>query len=492
MSHVEELKLFVAARLHAAASEILSVIVKTINNYEEETARLKEENKRHSSLLEIILKKKLPKKKACHVTNSTTVEVAAKPTADPWNDPDAEDSAAGPSALDSGDICKTKKLVFNSNIGRQTVFISKEHFLKFSNVRNCLFCFKQVLATEEHLMKRHYDIAVHFIKDGIEQLVIPCMCSEKIQDRSHWHCPCCEKVIYRRCTLEVHLSKQHNFTVLHPDQVTGNHHLPFTISFEEEPLSLEDLCQEELSSPEQQEKTASLLLPMQNKAATGRRLNVLDAKHSGQPEQYSFHRNQAQDPGTDICLDTRIQDMRAVIIMENNTTQVTETRQDSGVGKVLDSAGKMQHPNLTGVVTKGKCFSNTGESMTIEAASSSSDGLSPPSKKHAKNRSADLNLNTVKTDLPASKDCIGSYYCKACGEIFHYMHKLKIHVQKHVRDKICICGICGKSLEHSKSLHKHLQNHNKNICGTCGKQFSSDSRLQQHKSFHRPKTRNAK
>ncbi|MEQ2307136.1 hypothetical protein AMECASPLE_015218 [Ameca splendens] len=118
-------------------------------------------------------------------------------------------------------------------------------------------------------MKRHYDIAVHFIKDGIEQFAIPCMCSEKIQDRSHWHCPCCEKIIYRRCTLKVHLSKQHNFTVQHPDQVTGNHHMPFNISFEEEPLSLEDLCQEELSSPEQQEKTASLLLPMQKKAATG-------------------------------------------------------------------------------------------------------------------------------------------------------------------------------------------------------------------------------
>ncbi|XP_047240296.1 zinc finger and SCAN domain-containing protein 12-like isoform X2 [Girardinichthys multiradiatus] len=435
MSHVEELKLFVAARLHAAASEILSVIVKTINNYEEETARLKEENKRHSSLLEIKLKKKLPKKKACHVTNSTTAEVAAKPTidptADPRNNPDAEDSAAGPSALDLGDICKTKKLIFNSNI-------------------------------------------------------------EKIQDRSHWHCPCCEKIIYRRCTLKVHLSKQHNFTVLHPDQVTGNHHMPFNISFEEEPFSLEDLRQEEFSSPEQQEKTASLLLPMQKKAATGRCLNVVDAKHNSQPEQYSFHQNQAPEAGTDICLDTRIQDMREVIIMENNTTQVMETRQNSGVGKVLDSAGKMQHPNLTSVVTKGKCFSNTGESMAIQAASSSSDGLCPPSKKHAKNRSADLNLNTVKTELPASQDCIESYYCTACGEIFHYMHKLKMHVQKHVRDKICICGICGESLERSKSLHKHLQNHNKNICGTFGRQFSSNSRLQQHKSFHQPKTRNTK
>lgn len=62
MSQLEELKLFVAGRLRTATSEILDVIDKTIEAYEQEVTRLKEENKRHSSLLEIILKKKLPKK----------------------------------------------------------------------------------------------------------------------------------------------------------------------------------------------------------------------------------------------------------------------------------------------------------------------------------------------------------------------------------------------------------------------------------------------
>ncbi|KAM4724821.1 uncharacterized protein FYW61_013117 isoform 2-T2 [Anableps anableps] len=501
MSQLEELKLFVAERLRAATSEILAVMDKTVGIYDKEVTRLKEENKRHSSLLEIILNKKLPKKQGCHVTNSATVEVAAKPAADrsaapAVKDSTDEDSAAGPSALESGVDCKTKKSIFSSTIGQQTVFISKEHLLRCSNMGNCFFCFKQVPATNHHLMKRHYDIAVHFIHDGIEKFVIPCMCSEKIQERSHWHCPCCKKVIYRRCIFEVHLSKQHRYVVLQTNHVAGSHRLPHTVLSEEESSSPEDWTEEELSSLEQQDKTASLPLQIkEEEIETGKCLKVEDAQHIGnsQPEQCSLYPNQAQNPGMNTCLDNHIQDIREVIVMENGTIQVMKTHQNSRFDKVQDSVRKMQHPNETGVVIKGKWRSYTAESITTQATSSSSDDLSPPSKKHAKKQLAGLNLNTVKTELSASQNHTGSYYCKACGEIFHYFHKLKMHVQKHARDKICICGICGKSLMHSESLHEHLQNHNKkNICGTCGKQFSSQSRLQQHKTFHQPKTLNTK
>ncbi|XP_014849706.1 PREDICTED: zinc finger protein 432-like [Poecilia mexicana] len=486
MSQLEELKLFVAGRLRTATSEILAVIDKTIEVYEQEVTRLKEENKRHSSLLEIILKKKLPKKQGCHVTNTTTAEVAAKLATDCSIAPalKEENSPSGPSALDSGVNGKTQTSTFNATVGQQTVFISKERLLRFSTMENCFFCSKQVPASKHHLMKRHYDIAVHFIQDDIERFVIPCMCSDKVQERSHWHCPCCKKVLNRRCIFKVHLSKQHCYTVLQTSQVSGNLRLPYTVMFEEESSGLEDSeeDEEELSSLEQQqEETASPLLQMKEKAA-GQLPNVVDAQHSGssQPQQHCLYPN--QDRGMDLCFNTRIQDGKEVIIVES--------RQNSGFGKGLDSAGKTQHPNETGVVTKGKSCSNTKESIPTKAASSSSDDLSPPSKKHAKNQLADLNPSTMKTELSATQKRVGSHYCKACGEIFHYFHKLKTHVQKHAGDKICICGVCGKGLTRGESLHEHLQNHNtENVCGTCGKQFSSQSRLQQHKAFHKSKTK---
>ena len=57
-SQVEELKAFVSERLNAAASEILAAFAKTITDYEQQNSRLREENKRHGSLLDIILNTK--------------------------------------------------------------------------------------------------------------------------------------------------------------------------------------------------------------------------------------------------------------------------------------------------------------------------------------------------------------------------------------------------------------------------------------------------
>lgn len=60
MGQLEELKLFVSERLHAVASEIAGAIEKAITNYEDQASRLKEENERNRSLLDIILKSKIP------------------------------------------------------------------------------------------------------------------------------------------------------------------------------------------------------------------------------------------------------------------------------------------------------------------------------------------------------------------------------------------------------------------------------------------------
>lgn len=59
MGQIEELKLFVSERLHAVASEIVGAIEKTITDYEEQASRLREDNDRHRSLLDIILKSKI-------------------------------------------------------------------------------------------------------------------------------------------------------------------------------------------------------------------------------------------------------------------------------------------------------------------------------------------------------------------------------------------------------------------------------------------------
>lgn len=46
MGQLEELKLFIFARLHAVTNEILAAIEKSIAEYEDEVSRVKEENLR--------------------------------------------------------------------------------------------------------------------------------------------------------------------------------------------------------------------------------------------------------------------------------------------------------------------------------------------------------------------------------------------------------------------------------------------------------------
>lgn len=70
MSQFKELKVFVSERLLAAASEIQRAIEKTMTDYEEQTTRLKEENDRQRSFLDIILKSKFSHSEGWFVRNA--------------------------------------------------------------------------------------------------------------------------------------------------------------------------------------------------------------------------------------------------------------------------------------------------------------------------------------------------------------------------------------------------------------------------------------
>lgn len=78
MSQLEELKSFVSERLNTVAAEIVGAIEKTITDYEEQAFRLREENERHRSLLDIILRTKLP------------------PQPEGWSSPDTRNLALSP------------------------------------------------------------------------------------------------------------------------------------------------------------------------------------------------------------------------------------------------------------------------------------------------------------------------------------------------------------------------------------------------------------
>ncbi|XP_036950086.1 oocyte zinc finger protein XlCOF28-like isoform X1 [Acanthopagrus latus] len=183
----------VSERLNAFTSEIVGVIEKTLSDYEAQASRLKEENDRHRCLLDIIVKAKLPETEAQAAKNDAS-PCASDPTPPPRRHRD-------PPRHTSGDL--------------QCVFTSQTNFMKFAGDDNCPYCIRSVQASEKHLMKKHFLSAVHFVAEGTEQFVVPCMCKDKIQKgRSHWHCPCCRKILFRKCNFEMHLSKQHRYVLL--------------------------------------------------------------------------------------------------------------------------------------------------------------------------------------------------------------------------------------------------------------------------------------
>ncbi|KAM4539943.1 uncharacterized protein PAE49_020691 [Odontesthes bonariensis] len=475
MKQIEELRVFVSERLNAATSEILDAFAKTVANYEEEASRLKEENERHRSLLDIILKPKSAPTKAFEATKSLTAAIAG----------------AAPSTLDPRPKSKARETTVTFTTGLQTVFTAPDEFLKFATGGGCRFCLKEVQATEAHLMKRHYLSAVHFIHDFTAKFVIPCMCKDKIQNRSHWHCSCCKKIIYRRCNFEAHLSKQHGLAILQPSQDAETHRPLVSVVEEGEPPIPEPWCQD-LGSLEQQE-AASWQLQVKEEANQERHPQKQHAQRlliqNGNNEmgEQSLEPNRTQDSALNIVLiGNCVQEVSESSSMQigkgdllpNSSIQTMDTQPETKATEISDSAGENQHSTGNGAVAE------TGSCSKIEE-----------SKKAPNYRSGPTRNQGVKRSLPGQTDRrtpAGSYHCKACRKSFHYMYTLRTHVLTHAQNKICICGICGQRLGYRESLVKHVQRHTRrNRCGTCGKEFSSDSRLKRHKKFHLPKGLNA-
>ncbi|XP_038580169.1 zinc finger protein with KRAB and SCAN domains 5-like isoform X3 [Micropterus salmoides] len=433
MSQIEELKVFVSERLNATASEIVGAIEKTITDYEEQVSRLKEENDRHRSLLDIILKAKLTPRQT-EAGNATKKQVTP--------------AAADPGASDSSPAHESP---CHSN-GLQCVFTSRTDFLKLASSGDCPYCLKTIQASETHLMRKHYLFAVHFAEGGTEKFVVPCTCKDRIQGRSHWHCPFCRKIIYRKCNFEVHISKQHGYTILQQSQDPGSH--------------------PELQNSEQ-----------------------LQIK--GEPIQMGLEADHAQDPALNIIyVDTYIQHPSEINNVEssrehplpNSSTQPLENLPDGGIGEIQQPAGESQHITKDGALAKNgsrskiKDWKNHRHCLNIKP-------LNSTRKRHVQRSVPPLSLNVKKsTESSASQNLTGPHCCKACGKTFHYIYTLRTHAQTHTVDKIYICGICGKHLESPESLIQHLKSHTKtNKCSVCGKQFSNSSRLKRHRRFHRPK-----
>ncbi|GLD57828.1 zinc finger and SCAN domain-containing protein 21-like isoform X5, partial [Lates japonicus] len=398
MSRIADLKEFVSERLHAAASEILGAIEKTIGDYEVQASRLKEENDRHRSVLDIILKSKLPQ------TEGRTL------------------AAAGPGASVSSSIHKARGASCQSS-DLQCVFTSRTNFLKFAAKDSCPYCRRRIQATETHLMRRHYLFAVHFTEEGTEKFVVPCMCKDRIQGRSHWHCPYCKKIIYRKCNFEGHISKQHGFTILQQNQ---DAEIDQPSVFEEEvPLSPEPWCQHELGSLDQEGQKASLLLQVktEQEEETWRQgmpeehVSHLEFQHSQQLQikseliqqgdsqvgEQSPEADHSQDSAFNIiCVDSFIQDISEINQSSigpplPNSSSPLESQPDGGVGEIWQPARDSPAENGSS--------SKTEESKKNHTPCSRLTVLNSKRKRHAQRSLPPMSFNMKKSKpLSASQN----------------------------------------------------------------------------------------
>ncbi|XP_019946461.2 uncharacterized protein [Paralichthys olivaceus] len=490
MSQVEELKVFVSERLQAAVSDVLGAFEKTLAGYEEQTSRLKDENNRYRSLLDVVLLSKLPQTKVGHANKSTPAAAAAAAAA---ASPVASNStaertsssyaghaiksipsaAASPVASDSSSAQTIKRtfiahghvnkstltasasLVASDSSSAQTaerpscysgdaqcLFTSHDNFFKLAANDNCPLCIKSVQATEKHLMKRHYRFAVHFNEGGTEKFVVPCFCTDNGQGRSHWHCPFCVKIIHRKCNFEVHLSKQHGDAILLQSQDAVSH--------------------QDCKHPELIQKG--------------------DSQMGGQ----SLEADSDQDsPVSIIYVNSFIQDLSEINCVQSTKgpPRPLDTQPDGWFGKTWQPDGDCQNTNGGGAVTENNSSHNTEESQS-HTVCSNLKALGSKKKKNVK-RTLPLSSLIKKESSGGStfQNLTGRHSCKA-----HAKHTLKKHVQTHKVDKSHICEVCGKRLLSKVSLVHHRQSHPKrNQCGICKKVFSNNSNLQRHWRLHRPK-----
>ncbi|XP_034456560.1 uncharacterized protein LOC117770875 isoform X3 [Hippoglossus hippoglossus] len=512
MSQMEELKSFVSERLQTAVSDVLGAFEKTLAGYEEQNSRLKDENNRYRSLLDVVLLSKLPQTKGHAIkstpaaaspvasaeristshaglvnkgtlsaaailvaSDSSSAQTAEKTsTAHGHANKSTPTAAAIPVASDSSSAQTAAKtstahghankstptadasLVASDSSYAQTaertscysadtqcLFTSHANFFKLATNDNCPLCLKSVQATEKHLMKRHYRFAVHFIEGGTEKFVVPCFCTEKAQGRSHWHCPCCIKIIHRKSNFEAHLSKQHADAIYILQQ------------------SQDAVSQLEFQHPE--------LIPKGESQVRGQSLKA---------------ENDQDSPVSIIYVDGFIQDMSDINCVQSSQGHPPplDTQPDSWVGKTWQPAGDGPDTLGGGADAKDGSSCNTEESKS-QTVCSRLKALG--SKKNVKRPLSSLNIKK-SSRTSAGRNLTGPHSCKAYAK-----NTLRTHVRTHKADKIHICEVCGKRLVSKVNLVRHLQSHTKkNQCGICTKQFSNNSSLERHMRLHKPKALN--
>ncbi|KAM8767702.1 uncharacterized protein AB9X84_006483 isoform 1-T2 [Acanthopagrus schlegelii] len=302
--------------------------------------------------------------------------------------------------------------------------------MKFAGDDNCPYCIRSVQASEKHLMKKHFLSAVHFVAQGTEQFVVPCMCKDKIQKgRSHWHCPCCRKILFRKCNCTC-LNNTVCYVLLLQRQDEESNQTPVTVFEVAAPLSSDPWCLQNHDSPDQQ---SPVLVQIKNKQK-GEIWREVQVKPEGVGVEV--------DHGQCSAINT--------VSVGSNVPAPIQSTIDSSEEKTED--------------WKKRCTPSH---------------LKAPSSKRKKR--SDVKKST---ELPVSQSPTDPHCCKACGKTFLYMHMLRTHVHTHAEDKNSICGICGKRSESRLRLIQHPQNHTRgNKCGVC---VSNTFRLKKHIRCHRP------
>ncbi|TNM92967.1 hypothetical protein fugu_018369 [Takifugu bimaculatus] len=437
MGQLEELKLFISERLHAVTAEILGAIEKAITDYEDQASPLKEENGHHLPMLDTVVKSSIPKTEGVEASSCTG---AADPFIPSHPNPPFESEEA---AVDSNDL--------------QFLFTSYASFLKYATSAangSCLYCLKYVEASETHLMKRHYLKAVHFILDGTESFVVPCVCKARIQvnGRSHWHCPLCRKIIFRTTNFEQHLSKQHDLPILQGYQGTDADHS--CVFFEETALNSET-CRQPLQLSSTCQRPS-----LQLKTEAGGREMLKPASH---PEVRVKH-PQTQE-GT-------------------SNTRRQEVQEDDPLypASSVCVVGYSEHPSQNTHVESSTEFLSNFPTRDFHSGICRSSRSAQ--RKTERNKAS---ASCLKAKKQSARPCghqppSGPHCCKACGKTFHYIYTLRAHARGHTADNVHVCGICGKHLGTSVNLISHLQSSRKG--GGCGPQGKLLSNVKKHKTCH--------